>query len=85
MMYMAAGVPYVASPVGINKRITENGNNGFLASTNEEWISYLSLLINDSELRKKMGANGKKYAIEKYSLDVCYKKLLDILEKINNN
>jgi len=48
-----AGVPCIASPVGMNKKIVEDGMNGFLASSEEEWIEKISLLIDDADLRKK--------------------------------
>jgi glycosyltransferase involved in cell wall biosynthesis len=45
LQYMAFGKPSVMSPVGVNSEIISDGINGFLASTQEEWIEKLSLLI----------------------------------------
>jgi glycosyltransferase involved in cell wall biosynthesis len=71
IQYMACGVPVVASPVGANNSIVEHGVDGFLARSKEEWKGYLSLLMNDADLRRKMGRAGRakvenSYSIQKY-------------------
>src|SRR5205085_11341446 len=37
IQFMSCGVPVVASPVGVNRDIIQDGINGFLASTPQEW------------------------------------------------
>jgi len=69
LQYMAMEIPTVMSAVGVNKEIIEDGSNGFLASTENEWIEKLSLLIESKELRDKFGVNGRKTVVEKYSVD----------------
>ena len=68
LMYMAFGIPTVSSPVGVNIEIIQDGENGFLASTGEEWIKKLSLLIMDPLLRQRIAAAGRKTVEEKYSV-----------------
>lgn len=80
--YMAMGVPVVASPVGENKFIIESGKNGFLASNEREWGKYLSCLIEDEYVRKKMGGSGRKKIEENYSIAICAKKLIKNFEDI---
>jgi glycosyltransferase involved in cell wall biosynthesis len=65
---MAMEIPCVVSPVGVNTSIIEHGVNGFLASSENEWESYLRRLINDSALRKNLGEAGRKKVVEKYSV-----------------
>jgi len=79
ILYMAAGIACVASPVGINQMIIEPGENGFLASNEEEWYEKLELLIKDSVFRSHLGATGRQNAIELYSREVCFNKLLNII------
>ncbi len=69
LSYMACGVPAVMSAVGVNKSIVQSGVNGFLASTSEEWMEYLSLLIDNAALRKTMGEAGRKTVVEKFSVE----------------
>jgi glycosyltransferase involved in cell wall biosynthesis len=68
LQYMALELPAVASPVGVNSRIINQGVNGFLCSTPEEWEEALRKLIEDSDLRKKMGINGRRTVVENYSV-----------------
>ena len=54
VQYMACGRPVVTSPVGANKKIVENGVNGFLASNTDEWIDALSILRDDPNMSDRM-------------------------------
>ena len=80
IQYMACGLPVIASPVGVNKEIVDNGKNGFLASNENEWLEALSKLKADAVLRQHMGRNGRKLVEEKYSLQVCSPKLISLLK-----
>lgn len=71
IQYMAAGLPVIASPVGLNKQIVQHGVNGFLVNKKEEWIEYLDLLIKNPELRSKMGKAGQNYVSENYNITVA--------------
>lgn len=68
LQYMSLEIPTIMSPVGVNSEIISHGVNGFLASTDEEWEHYLCALIEDVELRRKIGKEGRKTVIEKYSI-----------------
>lgn len=70
IQYMACGLPVIASPVGVNTEIVEHGVNGFLASSESEWRDALTTLLEDPELRWKMGAKGRKKIEGHYSLQV---------------
>lgn len=70
IQYMACGLPVVASPVGVNSEIVTHGKTGFLASTPAEWQSTLRTLINDPELRLRMGQAGRERVERDYSLQV---------------
>jgi glycosyltransferase involved in cell wall biosynthesis len=68
LQYMALQFPPVASPVGVNSSIIDHGVNGFLCSTPDEWKESLSKLIEDAELRNRMGINGRKTVVERYAV-----------------
>ena len=80
LQYMSAGIPCVASPVGINQSIVKPGENGFLAATEDEWYLTLAKLLIDRELRIKLGATGRRDAIELYSREVCFEKLSTLIK-----
>ena len=82
LQYMSAGKPCVASPVGINQTIVKPGVNGFLASTEEDWYLELEKLINDPSLRRRLGANGRRDAVELYSREVCFEKIIKIIQRL---
>jgi len=82
LQYMAAAIPCVASPVGVNKEIVKNGVNGFLANTPDEWLDKLSALVVDASLRKKMGQEGLSLAETLYSYEVTSPKLIEILSSV---
>jgi glycosyltransferase involved in cell wall biosynthesis len=65
---MACGVPVVASAVGVNREIVQDGTNGFLAATPAEWAEKLSRLIADRSLRHALGDAGRRTVEERYSL-----------------
>jgi glycosyltransferase involved in cell wall biosynthesis len=84
IQYMASGVPVVASPVGANKQIIDHGVNGFLASTESEWIEYLSLLAASPPLRARMGAAGRAKVESQYCTRVIAPRLVDLIKSVAN-
>lgn len=68
LQYMALEIPVVASAVGTNSKIIDDGDNGFLCTSSEEWGNALTKLIQDETLRKYMGKQGRKKVIERYSV-----------------
>lgn len=82
IQYMAAGLPVVASPVGENSIIVAHGENGLYANTNEEWLEHLSRLINDRELRQRMGRAGRAKAKQNYSLTYGFQEWSRLMQDI---
>ena len=66
--YMAAGLPLVLSPVGHNRQVVTDGQEGFFASTPEEWRNRLERLIRDPGLRAELGGKGRQLIRERYDL-----------------
>ncbi|OGW37307.1 MAG: hypothetical protein A2Y97_09050 [Nitrospirae bacterium RBG_13_39_12] len=84
LQYMAVGVPAVCSPVGVNKEIVIDGENGFWADSELEWIDKVGELVKNHQLRIEMGIRARKTVIERYSTDVNGKKITDLFNILNN-
>jgi glycosyltransferase involved in cell wall biosynthesis len=82
LQYMAAGVPTVATAIGTNFRIIENGYNGFLVKTDDEWIDCLKKLINDKELRERVGKNGARVVEQRFSINANKNTYLNIIREV---
>lgn len=73
LQYMALEIPTIMSPVGVNSEIIKEGKNGFLASTEREWIDRISELIESEELRKRLGKEARETVQKYYSIDANMK------------
>ncbi len=76
--YAAAGLPVVASPIGTNADYVRDGVTGFFAENTQEWVDKISRLIEDSQLRKKMGQEGRAHAA-KFDVSVIGKQLTELI------
>ncbi|WP_407474997.1 glycosyltransferase family 4 protein [Sulfitobacter sp. PM12] len=85
IQYMACGLPVVASPVGVNRDIVEDGVNGFLAENDDEWRTAIEKLLDDPALRRRMGAAGRRKVEEKYSLQVWGPRVAQMLRSVAEN
>lgn len=82
LSYMACGVATIMSPVGVNNDIIQHGINGYLASNEQEWIDCLSLLIESSELRERIGNKGRETVKQHYSVEANKEKYLAVLNSL---
>jgi glycosyltransferase involved in cell wall biosynthesis len=60
-------IPVVASQILPFTKIIEEGDNGFLASSEEDWVAKIEQLILNRELRVAVGSNAFKTVWEKFS------------------
>lgn len=78
IQYLSLGIPAIASPVGVNKIIIEEPNNGFLCTTPAEWKARLIQLIDNATLRKQMGLSGKQKILASYSVQAQHTQFLNL-------
>jgi glycosyltransferase involved in cell wall biosynthesis len=79
--YMGCARAVVASPVGVNRSIVEDGVNGFLATDTAQWVDALTRLRQDFALRQRMGLAGRAKVERQYSLETMAPVLASILEQ----
>ena len=82
LQYMALEIATVMSPVGVNADVVEHGVDGFLARTEDEWVDVLSRLVEDAELRKRVGEAGRRTIIERYSVLSQRDKYLSLMRSL---
>ena len=78
LQFMALGIPCVVSPVGVNSKIVDHGVNGFLATSDAEWITSLSYLIENKSLRNSMGVSGQEKIHSHFSVSSNSKNFLSL-------
>jgi glycosyltransferase involved in cell wall biosynthesis len=69
VQYMASGLPFVMSPVGVCAAMGIPGETHLNAVTDDEWLAALRRLLTDAALRMRMGRAGRAFAERHYSLD----------------
>lgn len=82
LQYMSLGIPTVASNIGANKRIIENGENGFLVDNDEQWQQAIERLIEDISLRQKLAENSVQTVKDKFSVSANKDKYLTIFKTL---
>ena len=83
LQYMALGIPTICSPVGVNTDIIQDGQNGLIAATEEEWITKLTELLRSPELRSRLGRAGRTTVETEYSAIVQAPRVYTILESVS--
>jgi len=70
LQYMAAGLPVIANPVGIQVDLVRHGETGYLAETQAEWVEAIGRLALDPGLRRRLGQAGRKRVESDFSVAV---------------
>jgi glycosyltransferase involved in cell wall biosynthesis len=81
LQYFAAGVPAVASPVGVAPELIGT-DHGTLASAPQEWVSALERLIRDPDERRARGASARRFVERNYSYQRWAPELAALLRSV---
>ena len=82
VQYLAAGVPALVSPVGINRDLVIPGQTGLWAEGDGDWEKRIVQLAKDRQVRMNMGLAGRRLVEEKFSLQKIAPRYLDILKRV---
>ncbi len=80
LQYAAAKLPVVASPVGVNAEYVCDGITGFHAINASQWVDKISELIENAELRKRMGQEGQA-KVKIFDINVLGKQFTELIIK----
>lgn len=78
------GLPIVATRWRGVPSVVEEGVNGFLVPIRDPAAvaDKLSLLLDDPELRRAMGREGRRIFLERFSIEVFYARMKSILDEL---
>jgi glycosyltransferase involved in cell wall biosynthesis len=79
LQYMAAGLPVVSSPAGVNREIVQDGITGFFAEHPNDWRKAIDKLFRNPALRDTMGKAGQQRVVGHFSVDETFKKMSESL------
>jgi len=79
IQYMASRKPVIASPVGVNRELVQEGVNGFLATDEDSWTRALTALHDDPDRGRAMGAAGRRLVAATYELERQLPRLAELL------
>jgi glycosyltransferase involved in cell wall biosynthesis len=79
LQYMAAGLPVVANPVGVQAELVWHGTTGFLVDTAEGWVAAVGRLARDPDLRRRLGEAGRRLVERDYSVRAGAERWLAVL------
>lgn len=82
LQYMAAGLPVISSPAGVNAEAVLDRESGFLVREEREWVEALVELAGSTETRERMGQAGRKRVVALYSVSIVFSRLLAVIDSV---
>jgi len=80
---MASGKPVIASNIGGPSETVLDGETGFVLEENpKEWAAKIERLMDDADLRKKMGKKGRKRVEDNYTWAAFQKNMAKAIDQI---
>jgi L-malate glycosyltransferase len=80
IQYMAFGLPSVSTAVGTATLQVTDGVDGFLVTSEAEWLEVLERLCRDPELRARVGKAGRLEAVARYSRQATSSQYLAVIQ-----
>ena len=78
-----AGIPIVGKNIGAMGEIVIHQKTGFLVNGGlDEFILYVAKLIEDENLRKKMGKEGMEYVSNNFTVEKMIERTLSVYEEV---
>jgi glycosyltransferase involved in cell wall biosynthesis len=84
LQYMAAGLPVIGNPVGMNCEMIEHGRTGFLCTTAAEWADAAAQLAGNPDLRAAMGSAARRAVEERYGVARWAPELARLIDRLSH-
>ena len=83
----ASGKPVVGFDIGGVREAVQNGETGLLVKGEESdaFADSLIKLLDDRDLRQRMGVNGRKFVVENFTWDISAQKMLRVYREVLAN
>jgi glycosyltransferase involved in cell wall biosynthesis len=78
-------IPTIASPTASYSSIIIDGQNGFLARNSDEWRTLILKLIDDKDLRLKVGEEARRTIAARFSINHTVNEALAVIVGAKNN
>lgn len=80
LQYMAAAVPVVVSDVGSNADSVTHGENGFVAPAIGDFLPALTTLVEQPELRRRLGERARRTVEQGFCIEVIGRRLAGVIQ-----
>ena len=81
IQYFAAGVPAIASPVGVATSMV-GATRGYTATTAREWSDAIEALAGDAQERREMGEDARQFVADNYSYSRWAPEIASMLKSL---
>lgn len=82
LMYLAVGIPAIASPVGVSKDLLDRGNVGLAAADSSQWFGALERLFCEREFAAELGKEGRRLVEDEYSVRTNVSKIAAAIQEV---
>lgn len=78
MEAMASGLPVITNQIGAVDEIIDSGKNGFITSSRQDYQNIMLKLMNDFNLRRKIGQSARQKVKTEFSWEAILPKWLEL-------
>jgi len=84
VQYMAAGLPVIATPAGVNRDLVIDGVTGYWAARPDDWRQAIRRLTEQETLRAAFGQAGRDHVVRNYSIACWANRWVDLLNECSH-
>jgi glycosyltransferase involved in cell wall biosynthesis len=82
LLFMAAGLPVVATPIRSHQEVVVPGDTGFLPETAEDWVNAIYVLAESVDTRHTLGTSARDFALRMYGERAFAERYWRVIESV---